>query len=157
MKIMALLESLYNAGKEKYPIYHSGILAFVITTFLPLNFGLSRLPPLEVFLLLIVGFASLFMLARNEKVGNGFLHHLKIKKYNYDFIATESTTRQSNSFRTLSSHEDPPQDLLILLQNVFEHIIITHDDDMDLSTRMELGKMQRKLQSVARQLCTLEN
>lgn len=154
---MALLESLYNARNEKYPIYHSGVLVFVITTFFPLNLGLSRLPPLEVFLLLIAGFASLFMLARNEEVGNGFLRHLKIKERNYDFIDTKSTNRQSNGLHTLSSHEEPPQDLLILLQNVVEHIIITHDDNLDLATRMELEKMQRKLRNVARQLCTLEN
>src|SRR2546428_8423626 len=76
--MMALLSSLYDAGNEKYPIYHSGILAFVITVFLPLNIGISKLPLVDVLALLLAGFFSLFMIVRNDEVGMSLLSHLRI-------------------------------------------------------------------------------
>src|SRR3989442_15373840 len=77
-KSMASLSSLYDSCHEKYPIYHSGILAFVITVCLPLNIGLSKLPTVGVSVLFLTGFVSLFMLARNEQVGLSLLCHLRI-------------------------------------------------------------------------------
>lgn len=55
----------------------------------------------------------------------------------------------------LNAYEEYRQDPLFLLQDIVERIIITHDEEMDLATRVRLENMHHRLQTVARQLCKL--
>jgi hypothetical protein len=154
---MVLLEFLYDARNEKYPICHSGILTFVITTCLPINIGMSRLPPIDVFMLLIAGFVSLFMLARNEKVGLGILNHLRVKKLQRPFVQTRFANQMYNGHCRVISDErtESRQGSFILLQNIIEYIMIK-DEKFDLRTHVRLKNMHQKLQTKTRQLCKLD-
>ena len=73
---MKLLSSLTNPKNTRYVIYYSALLLTVLTTILLKSIGIIHLPTLEVTMLHFDGFMSLFMLVRNEKVGNAFLLHL---------------------------------------------------------------------------------
>lgn len=153
---MSVLSSLYDARNERYPIYHSGVLAFVITTCLPLNLGISKLPVIDVFLLLSAGFLSLFMLARNEYVGQGLLAHLMIGKQaksaqkQHANLMVKRVGARSNEYK---KHDNDP---FSLLQNIVEQIIITHDEQMDLETRVRLEAMQTSLQKKTHKLCSIQ-
>ena len=149
---MSVLSPLYDARNERYPIYHSGILAFVITTCLPLNLGISRLPVMDVFLLLSVGFLSLFMLARNERVGQSLLAHLRIGKQAKSIQKLQSMTNPGVATNTCKKYDPDP---FSLLQNVVEQIIIMHDEHMDLETRVRLEAMQVRLQKKMHEMCNL--
>jgi hypothetical protein len=143
---MDVLSSLYDSRKERYPIYYSGILAFVITTCLPLNLGISKLPVAYVFLLLSVGFLSLFMLARNEHVGQSLLAHLRIGKQAKSSKKHHADKMTKCDGIALNAYEEYQHDPFFLLQNVVEQIIITHDEHMDLRTRVRLEAMHARLQ-----------
>ncbi len=148
-----LISALRDRRNEKYPIYYVGILAFVITVCLPLNFGVSKLPPLGMFLLFVTGFASLFMIVRNDQVGLGLLNHLKIQPKE---IRIDTKARQNVSSKiSFSESEISVDDPFSLLQNVVERIIIDHDDHMDLATRVQLEKMNKRLHDMSRQICKL--
>lgn len=73
---MKLLSSLFNPKNNRYVIYYSALLVAVLTTIILKSIGIIHLPTLEVTMLYFEGFMSMFMLARNEKVGNAFLLHL---------------------------------------------------------------------------------
>ena len=151
-EIMKSLTSLYDARSEKYPIYHSGILAFVITTCLPLNVGISRLPVMDVIALLLAGFVSLFMLARNDQVGMGLLNHLRIpdRKQTVQFYKRPSgKTMERFTDRKLSQVETLKQDPFTLIQNALEHIITTHDEHLDSTTRVKLAAVRQRLHEIA--------
>ncbi|MGI0087229.1 MAG: hypothetical protein ACREBI_04645 [Nitrosotalea sp.] len=148
-----VLAPLYDTRSERYPIYHSGILVFVITTCLPLNLGISRLPAVDVFMLLSVGFLSLFMLARNEHVGQSLLSHLSIVKqarYSKKHQVNKMTRFDGTALNAYKEYQHNP---FSLLQNVVEQIIITHDEHMDLKTRIKLEEMHVSLQKKTRELC----
>ena len=154
--LMALLSSLYDAGNEKYPIYHSGILAFVVTICLPLNIGISRLPVVDVLALLLGGFFSLFMLARNEKVGLSLLSHLRIPQgeirlqFDRRLVARNMTRPKDNEWLKA---DDFRRDPFVMLENAVEHIMITHDEHIDLPTREMLENMQQRLRKITEEIC----
>jgi hypothetical protein len=152
---MAVLASLYDARNERYPIYYSGILAFVITTCLPLNLGISKLPAVYVFLLLSVGFLSLFMLARNEHVGQSLLAHLRIGKQAKSSQKHHGGKMTKCDEIALNAYKKQQHDPFFLLQNVVEQIIITHDEHMDLKTSVRLETIRVSLQKKTRELCNL--
>src|SRR5437870_1178882 len=135
LKTMAPLSSLYDSANEKYPIYHSGILAFVVTVCLPLNIGLSKVPTVGVPVLFLTGFVSLFMLARNDKVGMSLLSHLRIRQGN-KFVHTEQQLVTAHMIQSTAESVHPAyvdQDPFVMLENVVEYIVITHNDHLDLS------------------------
>ena len=153
---MKSLTSLYDARSEKYPIYHSGILAFVITTCLPLNVGISRLPAIDVIGLLLAGFVSLFMLARNDQVGLGLLNHLRIpdrkQAVRFDKRLSEKNMERVAD-RKLSQLETLKQDPFTLIQNALEYIITTHDEHLDSATRVKLEGTRQRLRKIAGEIC----
>lgn len=148
------ISALYDITNERYPIYYAGILAFVITVCLPLNVGVSKLPSIGMFLLFAAGFASLFMLTRNEQVGFGLLNHLKIQPKEVR-VDQKSRQRFVNPQASLVESEGRGEDPFDLLQNVVERIIIDHDDHMDLATRVRLEKMSKRLCEISKQICKL--
>ncbi len=154
--MMASLSSLYDARSEKYPIWHSGILAFVITVFLPLNIGVSRLPLVDVLALLLAGFVSLFMIVRNDEVGLSLLCHLRIPdrkkdlQYGKRLVATNMTRSNDHESYKIPNFKNDP---FTMLQNVVEHIMITHNEHIDLATRERLEDMSQRLQKIMKEMC----
>ena len=157
---MKLLSPIYDKSNEKYPLCHSGVLAFIITTGIPLNLGMTKLPFYDVFLLLTAGFFSLFMIARNEGVGQSLLSHLCVSsaQKNHIKIKQKLETKTNNLQDKTPVYEGRIhhiQDPFNLLQNIVEHIIITHDDNLDLPTQIKLHDIRRRLERVSNQLCKL--
>ena len=73
---MKLLSSLVNPKNTRYVIYYSILLVAVLTTVILKSIGIIQLPALEITILHFEGFMSMFMLVRNEEVGNAFVIHL---------------------------------------------------------------------------------
>ena len=73
---MKLLSSWHNPKSHRYVIYYSTILVIVFTTGILRTAGIIYMSPIEFAGLNFEGFMSLFMLVRNENVGNAFLLHL---------------------------------------------------------------------------------
>ena len=156
---MKLLSPLYDKSNEKYPLYHSGVLAFIITTGIPLNLGMTKLPFYDVFLLLLAGFFSLFMIARNEGVGQSLLSHLRVPSVQKNHIKIKQKLETKNDLQDKTPVYEGRihhiQDPFNLLQNIVEHIIIAHDDNLDLPTQIKLHDIRRRLERVSNQLCKL--
>src|SRR2546425_12210247 len=153
--MMSLLASLYEAVNENCPICYSVMLPFIITIFLPLNIGISRLPVVDVLALLLAGFFSLFMLARNEKVGLSLLSHLRIPQgeirlqFNRQLVA-RNVTRPKD--REWLKADDFKRDPFAMLQNAVGHIMITHDEHIDLPTREMLENVQQRLRKITEEI-----
>ena len=109
---------------------------------------------MDVFLILSVGFLSLFMLARNERVGQSLLVHLRIGKQ-----AKSLQKRYPSMINSVAVTSNPynkhASDPFSLLENIVEQIIIMHDEHMDLETRVRLEAMQVCLQKKMYKLCNL--
>lgn len=155
-----LLSSLYDKSNEKYPIYHSGVLAFIITIGIPLNLGMTKLPFYDVSLLLLAGFFSLFMIARNQGVGQSLLSHLHVPSVqnNPVKIKQKLENKVGNLENNMPNYEGrihSIQDPFNLLQNIVEHIIISHDNNLDLPTQVKLYDIHRRLERVTNQLCKI--
>src|SRR5579864_5765764 len=154
---MKLLSPLYDKHNEKYPIFHSGVLAFIITTGIPLNLGFTKLPFYDTFLILLAGFFSLFMIARNEGVGQSLLSHLRVPLVQKDHIKIkqELETKSKNLQDKMPVYEGRIhhiQDPFNLLQNIVEHNIITHDENLDLPTMIKLHDIHRRLETASSRL-----
>lgn len=153
---MFALSALYDKDNDMYPIYHTGILMFVLISTIPLNLGLSNLPSGVFLMLLATGFLSLFMVVRNEKVGFGLLTHLKIQRKQ---ISQTSTTVMSSGIDkrrlqdSLETSQESVSDPFSLLQNAVERIIVDHDEQFDLATRVRLEVMNRRLHEMSKQVC----
>ena len=157
---MRLISPIYDQRNEKYPICHLGILAFIITTGIPLNLGMTKLPSVDIILLFAGGFFSLFMIARNDSVGQSCLDHLHIKTIQQNPVKIKKVrvTTNNQQYRTPAlEHESIPtvQDPFFLLQNVVEQIIISHEDNMDMATKVKLYAVHRRLVHATNRLCKL--
>lgn len=73
---MKLLSSLTNPKNTRYVIFYSALVVGVLATVILKGIGIIHLPTLQATMLHFEGLTSLFMLVRNEKVGNAFLLHL---------------------------------------------------------------------------------
>ena len=153
-KLMASLSSLYDSANEKYPIYHSGILAFVVTVCLPLNIGLSKVPTVGVPVLFLAGFVSLFMLARNDKVGMSLLNHLRIPQGN-KFVHSEQQLATAHMIQSKAESVQPTyinHDPFVMLENVVEYIMITHGDHLDSATRVQLESFHHMVHEITEEI-----
>jgi len=73
---MKLLSSLHNPTSRRYVVYYATVLVVVFATGILRTAGIIYMSPIEFTSLHFEGFMSMFMLVRNEKVGNAFLTHL---------------------------------------------------------------------------------
>ena len=73
---MKLLSSWHNPTSRRYVIYYSTVLVIVFVTGILRTAGIIYMSPIEFAGLNFEGFLSMFMLVRNERVGNAFLLHL---------------------------------------------------------------------------------
>ena len=156
---MRLISPIYDQHNEKYPLCHLGILAFIITTGIPLNLGMTKLPSVDIILLFVGGFFSLFMITRNDGVGQSFLSHLHISKQNPVKIKQQIHIKTNNQQRKTPildhGRVHTVQDPFFLLQNVVEQIIISHEDNMDMTTKIRLYAVHRRLVHATNRLCKL--
>jgi hypothetical protein len=96
---------------------------------------------MDVFLLFSVGFLSLFMLARNERVGQKPSCTFEDRKTSK--ITPKTHPSMTNPVEVTSNpYKKHASDPLSLLKNIVEQIIIMHDEHMDLETRVRLEAMQ---------------
>jgi len=95
---MRLISSLRDPQNENYPLYYTAVLVFLITTIVPMNYGIMKLSVLESSLLFVAGFFSLFMLSRNDAVGKTFLNYLYVtpKKSKIQSEEDKKTLEQIN-------------------------------------------------------------
>jgi hypothetical protein len=75
---VGIIATLRDPENENYSLSYTAVLVFLITTIVPMNYGIMRLSTLESSLLFAAGFFSLFMLSRNEAVGKTFLNYLYV-------------------------------------------------------------------------------
>lgn len=73
---MKLFSSLHNPKSHRYVIYYSSVLVVIFVTGILRSAGIIYLNPMEFTSLHFEGFMSMFMLVRNERVGNAFVLHL---------------------------------------------------------------------------------
>jgi len=73
---MKLLSSWHNPTSRRYVVYYSIVLVVVFVTGILRTAGIIYMTPIEFAGLNFEGFLSMFMLVRNERVGNAFLLHL---------------------------------------------------------------------------------
>ena len=95
---MRLISTLRDPQNENYPLYYTAVLVFLITTIVPMNYGIMKLSVLESSLLFVAGFFSLFMLSRNDAVGKTFLNYLYVtpKKSKIQSEEDKKTLEQIN-------------------------------------------------------------
>lgn len=135
---MNSLSCLHDSRNNNYVLYHLALLVFVITIIIPMNFHLTKLSFPITATLFAVGFLSLFMIARNEKIGLELLKFMRIeKRKSSESLLQVHTYKNSlskkihhNDFDSTNIHQDP----IILLQNFVEEISMRHKEDMDWST-----------------------
>jgi len=74
--IVKFLFSFHDPKAKKYPLYYSVVLIIVTATVVFTTLEYIHQTLIQGAAIFFEGFFSLFMLARNEKVGNAFLSHL---------------------------------------------------------------------------------
>ena len=100
----------------------------------------------------------MFMLARNEKVGLSLLSHLRIPQgeirlqFDRRLVARNMTRPKDNEWLKA---DDFRRDPFVMLENAVEHIMITHDEHIDLPTREMLENMQQRLRKITEEICKI--
>lgn len=77
---MKFFSSFHNPKTRWYSTYYASILVIVTITEILTMFQIIHQNILQNGLIFFEGFFSLFMLVRNEQVGNAFLRHVKYVK-----------------------------------------------------------------------------
>ncbi|HET6457494.1 MAG TPA: hypothetical protein VFG24_01275, partial [Nitrosopumilaceae archaeon] len=108
---------------ENYILYHSALLVFVLTVIIPINLQLTRFSFAATVILFATGFLSMFMIARNDKVGFGLLKSLRIK-------SGSDVLSQKTQYSHLNSTDDY-QDPIVLMQNFVDELSRRHHEEMD--------------------------
>jgi diadenosine tetraphosphate (Ap4A) HIT family hydrolase len=150
---MAILSSLYDTRDTGYPLFYSGVLTFAITTCLPLNLGISKLPAFAAFAIFAAGFVSLFMLARNPQVGLDLLAHIHVSPKRKDPVLVKPTVQNTHAPSPKLQLEVPPQDPFPYLQNMISSIVSNNQfTEMDPETKTRLVNILQRLQTVSKDI-----
>ena len=150
---MVSLSSLYDTHDAGYPLFYSGVLTFAITACLPLNLGISKLPPFVAFAIFAAGFVSLFMLARNPQVGLDLLAHIHVGTKRKDSVLVRQTMKNVTVPRPNLQLEMPPQDPFPYLQNMISSIVSNNQfEEMDPETKTRLVNILQRLQTVSKDI-----
>ena len=150
---MAILSSLYDTRDNGYPLFHSGVLTFAITACLPLNLGISKLPPFAAFAIFAAGFVSLFMLARNPQVGLDLLAHIHVGSKRKDSVLVKQTVKNTPVQSPKLQLEIPPQDPFPYLENMIASIVNNNQfAEMDPATKTRLENILQRLQTVSKDI-----
>ena len=150
---MAGLSTLYDSRDTGYPLFYTGVLTFAITICLPLNLGLSKMSPIAAFAIFAAGFVSLFMLARNPKVGLELLNHIRIGPKRKVSPPVRQTVQYRPTPRPKPQLETIPQDPFPYLQNMIASIVSHNEyEQMDPDTKERLVQILKKLQTVSKEI-----
>src|SRR5690349_5913009 len=95
---MQSLSCLHDSRSNNYALYHSALLVFVLTIMIPINLHLTKLSLPITSILFAVGFLSLFMITRNEKIGLELLKFMRIGR-----ARLPEPTQQVNTFHSSTS------------------------------------------------------
>ena len=127
------------------------LLVFVLTIMIPVNLHLTKLSLPITAVLFAVGFLSLFMIARNEKIGLGLLKFMRIGKetrspellqhVNIYNDSTSSKQIQRTDFDSGDIHQDP----IILLQKFVDELSIRHKENMDWTTLDSFRRLNERV------------
>jgi hypothetical protein len=123
---MKSLTCLYDSQNEKYILYHSALLVFVLTVVIPINLQLTRFSFAVTTILFAIGFLSLFMIVRNDKVGFGLLKSLRIE-------GGSNLLSQKMPYPHFNS-ADNYQDPIVLMQNFVDELSKRHHEERDWTT-----------------------
>ena len=73
---MKFFSTWHDPKTKRYIPYYSAVLIAAMAVVILTLFQVIHQSPLQIMATFFEGFFSLFMLARNEKVGNAFLTHI---------------------------------------------------------------------------------
>ena len=150
---MARLSALYDSHDTGYPLFYTGVLTFAITICLPLNLGLSKMSPIAAFAIFAAGFVSLFMLARNPKVGFDLLNHIRIGNKRKASVIVPPIIKHKPSPSPKHKLETIQQDPFPYLQNMIESIVRNDEyEQMDPDTKERLVQILQRLQTVSKDI-----
>jgi len=148
---MQSLSCLHDSRSDNYVRYHLALLVFVLTIMIPLNLHLTKLSLPITTILFAAGFLSLFMIARNEKIGLGLLNFMRIGKgselsesslhLNTYKGSTSSKKTQHSDFNSSDIYQDP----LILLQKFVDELSMRHKENMDWTTLDSFRKLSNRV------------
>ena len=135
---MQSLSCLHDSRNDNYVLYHSALLVFVLTIMVPINLHLTKLPLPITSILFAIGFLSLFMIGRNEKIGLGLLKFMKIEATRSpELLHHVNTYKSSTSKKTQHTDfnsSDICEDPIVLLQNFVDELSRRHKENMDWAT-----------------------
>ena len=144
---MNSLSCIHDSKNDNYVLYHSALLVFVLTVTIPINLHLTKLSVPITAILFAVGFISLFMIARNEKIGSGLLKFMRIGASSSEPLQHTNTYGftskkiQPTDFDSSDIHQDP----IVLLQNFVDELSIRHKENMDWSTLDSFRKLSDRV------------
>jgi len=75
-----LFSAWHNPKTKRYIPYYSAVLIAAMIVVILTLFQVIHQSPLQIAATFFEGFFSLFMLVRNEKIGNAFLTHMSYMK-----------------------------------------------------------------------------
>ncbi len=108
--------------------------------------GLTKLPLAGSALIFVAGFSSLFMLVRNEGVGEAFLAFLRISKTEgYSKKISYAEANRYDKHKINSDSNKANQIPFELVKANVEKMIATHENHIDLATRKSLVALCEKL------------
>jgi hypothetical protein len=138
---MKSLTCLYDSQNEKYILYHSALLVFVLTVVIPINLQLTKFSSAATAILFALGFLSLFMIARNDKVGFGLLKSLRIEGGSNIL----SQKMPYPHFNSADNHQDP----LVLMENFVDELSRRCDEKRDWTTLDSFRMLNARLAQLA--------
>lgn len=145
---MNSLSCIYDSKNDNYVLYHSALLVFVLTITIPINLHLTKLSFPITGILFAVGFISLFMIARNEKIGLGLLKFMRMGVISSEPLQHANTYNdftskkiQPTDFDSYDIHQDP----IVLLQDFVDELSIRHKENMDWSTLDSFRKLSDRV------------
>jgi len=137
---MNLLSCVHDSRKDNYVLYYSSLLVFAIIAIIPINLHLTRFSFPITAILFTIGFFSLFMVARNEKVGFGLLKFLRIEaRQKKSMRSWQHVSMYANSAMSTKTQYAPNpieelEEPILLLQNFIKELSRRHEERMDWTT-----------------------
>lgn len=144
-----------DSRKKNYVTYHAALLIFTVATIIPINLHLARLSfPIPI-ILFGVGFFSLFMIARNEKVGFGLVKFLRIDARSKKSFVVPLEQMDTYGYSTLSekiqyvpftaeNYEEP----IVLLRDFIDELTRKHEEKMDWTTLDSFRKLNARVEKL---------
>lgn len=146
---MHSLSCIHDSRNDNYVLYHSALLVFVLTIIIPVNLHLTKLSAPVTGILFAVGFLSLFMIVRNEKIGMEWLKFIRVEKRSKTSEPLEQVYTYKNSapkkIQHIHPNSDIHQDPIVLLQSFIDELSMRHKENMDWTTLESFRKLSDRV------------